>query len=194
MTREEDAPLVAAIERLEATGDETSTLGELLDGLGSASLGFSLFLPAVIVASPLSGIPGLSSLCGIAIALTAAQMIAQRTHIWLPRFIRCREVTPERRERVLGWLRRPSAWLDHLTRPRLEWLLKPPFVVPLQLACLVGGAAMPFLELVPFTSSIIGISVAFFSVAMITRDGLLALAGLAVVGAAVAAVTAFAAG
>ena len=190
----EDAPLHDALDRLEEEEDERPTVGELLEDLGSASLGFTLFVPAVIVVTPLSGIPGLSSLCGITIALAAAQMLVGRSHVWLPRFIRCRRIGREQRERALAWVRRPLTWLDRVTRPRFEWLLRPPFVVPLQIACMLGGAAMPFLELVPLTSSILGLAVALFSVAMITRDGLFALAGLAVIAAAVALVTALVTG
>jgi hypothetical protein len=39
---------------------------------------------------------------------------------------------------------------------------------------------MPFLELVPFSSSILGLSVVLISSAFLTRDGLYALAGLGV--------------
>jgi hypothetical protein len=58
----------------------------------------------------------------------------------------------------------------------------------LQLASLLSGAAMPVLELVPLTSSILGLAVVFFSVSMVTRDGLLALGGMAVIAGAVAVV------
>ena len=44
---------------------------------------------------------------------------------------------------------------------------------------------MPFLELVPFTSSLLGLAVTLLSLALLVRDGLLVLFGLAAVAGAV---------
>ena len=190
MNGSDGAPLSRALDRLEAE-EEGATVGEILDDVGSTSLAFTLLVPAAVVVTPLSGIPGLSSLCGIAIALAAAQMLAGRRHVWLPRFIRDRRLSTERRNQAIEWSRRPLGWLDRATRPRLERLLRRPFIAFLQVATLLCGAAMPLLELVPFTSSILGAAVALLSVAMIARDGLLALAGLVVIAGAVATVLSF---
>jgi hypothetical protein len=183
----DDAPLNAALDRLEEE-EGRPTVGEMLEDLGGASFGYTLFLPAIVVVTPLSGIPGLSSLCGITIALAAVQMLAGRKHVWLPRFIRCRRIDHDKLDTVLRWMRRPLTWVDRVTRPRLEWLVHRPAVMVLQLASLLCGAAMPVLELVPLTSSILGLAVVFFSVSMVTRDGLLALGGMAVIAGAVAVV------
>lgn len=183
------APLHAALDRLSDAGDEERpTVGHLLEGLGRASFGYMLFAPAAVVVTPLSGIPGLSSLCGIAIALAAAQMLIGRKHIWLPQYILCRRIERARLLGALAWARRPLDWLDRVTRPRMEWLVHRPFVLVLELACFLCGAAMPFLELVPLTSSILGAAVLIFSVAMVARAGLFALAGIVVIAVGAVAV------
>lgn len=184
MGEQGDVPLSEALDRLSEEERDQPTVEALLADLGGASFGFSLLGPALIVVSPLSGIPGLSSLCGITIAIVAAQMVFGRRVIWLPAFIRNRAISRERLGKAIGWLRPPLRWLDHVTRPRLEWLLRPPFVLPLQATSLLCGAAMPLLELVPLTSSLLGLAVSLFAVAIVTRDGLVALLGLGVIGGA----------
>ncbi|MGC9417973.1 MAG: exopolysaccharide biosynthesis protein, partial [Rhodovulum sp.] len=131
-----------------------------------------------------------SSLCGLTIALFAAQMLLRRRHAWAPRWIARRRVSSDRVRRAVAWLRGPARRLEWAARPRLGLLVGPPVVPLLQAACLLAGLAVPFLELVPFSSSLLGLSVVMLSVAMLTRDGLLALAGLAPFAGAAAIVAA----
>jgi hypothetical protein len=56
----------------------------------------------------------------------------------------------------------------------------------IQAMCLICGLSMPFLELVPFSSSILGMAVLFFATSLITRDGLFVLFGVLTMGAALA--------
>ena len=73
-------------------------------------------------------------------------------------------------------------WLDAHTGKRLSVLVRPPMDRLLHLACVLCGIAMPVLELVPFTSSILGAAVVLLAMTLLVRDGLLALA---VIGAAI---------
>jgi hypothetical protein len=65
-----------------------------------------------------------------------------------------------------------------MTRPRLEILVKPPFSIIPEMLCMLCGLLMPVLELVPLSSSILATAVTFFAVALIVRDGLVALIGI----------------
>jgi hypothetical protein len=75
---------------------------------------------------------------------------------------------------------RAGHWIDRNTGNRLHLLTAQPMASLFTLVCLCAGLAMPFLELVPFSSSILGLSVVLISSAFLTRDGLYALAGLGV--------------
>ncbi|ARE42348.1 Exopolysaccharide synthesis, ExoD (plasmid) [Rhodovulum sp. P5] len=163
-------------------------VGDLFSALGAASYTPLLLLPALAVVSPLSGIPGFSSLCGLAIAVISAQMIARRPHLWTPRWLRARTMDAATARRAAKGLQRPARWLEWVARPRLAPLVEPPLVLLPQLMCLLAGLVMPFLELVPFSSSLLGASVVLLAVAMLTRDGLLALVGMVpfILGAALA--------
>lgn len=171
---QDDPSVVAMLEHVRghANGSETR-VRDIVEALGRASFTPHLMLPALAVASPLSGIPLVSSTCGIWIALVSAQMILHRDHIWLPDFLMRRGISSQRLKTAIEKLMTPAAWIDRLTRRRLSFLLRPPFSWLLQLTCLAAGLSMPVLELVPFTSSILGVVVFLLSLAMLAKDGLL---------------------
>ncbi|MEX5728225.1 hypothetical protein Ga0609869_001578 [Rhodovulum iodosum] len=175
-----EAPVTTVLEEVAAVArDDVVSIRALFEALGTASYAPLMMAPALAVVSPLSGIPGFSSLCGITISIFAAQMAVRRRHVWAPRWLMQRRIRARQVRHAVDWLRRPAAWLERIARPRLAALVTPPLLRLLQVLCLVAGLAMPFLELVPFSSSLLGASVVMLSVAMLTKDGLLALAGMA---------------
>ena len=175
------ASISEIITRLEALADrERVTLGDILASFGQASFVPALMLPGLLVFSPLSGIPLFSSLCGLTIAAVSAQMLLRRRHIWLPRMLREQGLSGPRLTSALGHMARAGRWIDRNTGERLRLLTAEPIASLFVLICLCAGLAMPLLEFVPFSSSILGLSVLLISSAFLTRDGLYALAGLGV--------------
>lgn len=158
-------------------------LGDLLAAFGPASFVPALLVPALIVFSPTSGIPLLSSVCGLTAAMIAAQMLTRRSHLWLPGVLANRRISGRRLGIALRWLDRPAQWLDRLARPRLGLFYMPPLTLLTPLACLICGLAMPFLELVPFSSSILGGAIILFAVGLLVRDGAFFLLGVAAMAA-----------
>lgn len=170
-------------ELLEAAGDasdgDTTTVGQIVESLGENSLTPNLIFVALAVVSPLSGVPLFSSICGITIALIAGQMLVGRDHLWLPGFVMRRRIDSGKLDRALQALRRPAGWLDRITRPRLSWLVRGPVRKLTQGLCMICGMAMPFLEVVPFTSTLLGAVVSLLAFGMLARDGLFTVLGLA---------------
>lgn len=160
-----------------AAAEDRTSLREVVDALGAGSFIPNLMVPALAVVSPLSGVPLFSSLCGITIALVSAQMLARRERIWLPSKLLDKTLDSGKLTGALDKMKRPARWLDRITRERLSMLVRRPIIWLVQLACLLCGLAMPFLELVPFTSSILGATVSLFAFGMLARDGLFVLAG-----------------
>lgn len=181
--------IVARMEEA-ANGDRTQ-LREVIEVLGEASFIPVLMAPALAVVTPLSGIPLFSSFCGILIALISLQLLANRDHLWLPDWLMRRAVPSKKLRDATDWLRKPARWLDNHTRARIGFLVKRPFDWVAESACLVCGAAMPFLELVPFSSSILGAAVTLFALALLARDGLVALIGFLVMGGALGTILYF---
>lgn len=163
---------------------ERVSVDDILAAFGEASFLPALVLPALIVVSPLSAIFFLPTVMGLSIALVAVQMLSGRRQLWLPKVLRRQALAGERLAQATAWLAGPTAWLDRQTRQRLTVLFVWPLrMIPL-LGCLVSGLMMPFLELVPLSSTVLGVAITLFAVALLARDGLFVIAGLMVMGIA----------
>lgn len=153
------------------------TLRELLHSFGPTSFLPALMVPALIVVSPLSGIPLLPTVCGLTIALIAVQMLFGRRFLWLPGLLMNRRISGARLKAALAWLEGPGNWLDRRTRARIGFIWVWPFSILPTLSCILCGLAMPALELIPFSSTILGAAVTCFAVGFLVRDGVFALIG-----------------
>lgn len=167
-----------------ATGKRVA-FRDLVESLGQASFVPVLMAPALAVVTPLSGVPLVSSFCGILIALVSAQMLFNRSHLWLPEWLMRREIPGDRLRDALGPMRKGAGFLDRWSKERLHIFVRRPFRWITELACLICGAVMPALEFVPFSSSILGAAVVLFSLSLLVKDGLLALLAFGFVGGAV---------
>ncbi|WP_023851107.1 exopolysaccharide biosynthesis protein [Ponticoccus alexandrii] len=181
-TRDDARPqtMTEVIEELhDAAQEDETSLGHLLSEVEHASFTPVLLAPALAVVTPLSGIPLFSSLCGLCIALVSAQMLFGRESLWLPQWLQRRKIPSDKLKSAVKTLRKPARWLDRHSRERLRVLVRPPFDRITHLLCLLCGLAMPMLELVPFSSSILGAAVSLMAMTLLLRDGLFALTGYA---------------
>ncbi|RPE67131.1 hypothetical protein EDD53_1535 [Pacificibacter maritimus] len=156
-------------------------MSDIVDTLGKQVLLPMLLFPALAVVTPLSGIPGLSSVCGIIIALVSLQLLRGRDTLWLPDWILRRKISSDRLEKAVNGLNGVARWLDKISRPRLQVLVRAPGSILPEFLCFLSGSAMPFLELVPFSSSVLGGATSLFAVGLVMRDGLFIMAGFALV-------------
>lgn len=166
----------------DAADDDKVSIQRVVKALGEDSLPPNLMIPALAVVSPLSGVPLFSSICGILIALISAQMLIGRHHVWLPGFLMRRQVSGSRLKTALDWMERPARLLDRVTDERLTPLVRRPMRWIVQGVCLCCGLAMPFLELVPFTSSLMGIVVSLLAFGLLARDGIFVVLGFLAIG------------
>lgn len=176
-----EAPIndvLTAVEGI-ARGHRKVTVGDVMQGLGRASHAASLVLPAMIAATPLSGIPGLTTVCGLLIALIAAQALVGRAHFWLPGWMLRRKLDADDLLSALNKLRPVTDFLDRRARKRLRVFTRQPGVTCVRALCLICGLTMPFLEIIPFTGSLMAIVVLFLALSLLTKDGLFAAIGMA---------------
>ncbi|WP_405402003.1 exopolysaccharide biosynthesis protein [Paracoccus sp. Ld10] len=167
-----------------ADGDKVS-VGRVAEALGRDSLPPNLMIPALAVASPLSGVPLFSSICGLLIALVSAQMLMGRDHVWLPGFLMRRQVSGDRLRKALDWMEKPARFLDWVSHERLTPLVRRPMRWIVQAICLCCGLVMPLLEFIPFTSSLMGVVVSLLAFGLLARDGVFVLLGFAAIGGVV---------
>ncbi len=184
--RDEIRSITDILDRMERTAAaETVSVEDVVHAVGSASFLPVMMAPAMAVVSPLSGIPIFSSICGLTIALVAGQLLFNRRQLWLPGWIMRRKISGKSLRSATKWLRRPAAFLDRHSRERLSFLVRAPFRWVAQAACVVCGLSMPFLEVLPLTSSILGGAVTLFALSLLVRDGLITAAAFASVFGAV---------
>lgn len=161
-----------------ATLKDEVAIDDLVQAIGHASFTPVLLLPALAVATPLSGIPLFSTLMGMLIFLVALQMLLRRDQLWLPQWLLRRKTNGARVRSAFEWVRPAVTWLDAHTYARLTAFVHRPLIFIPQIMCVVSGLAMPFLEFVPFSSSLVGGAVALLAFGMLARDGLFVMFGL----------------
>lgn len=169
------------LNRLSEAGDdpERITIGEMLDVVGRRSYGPLLMLPGLIVFSPLSGIPLVPTTMGAMVLLVAGQLLLGRSHCWLPGWLMKHSAPRGKFDKALGFLRPVARITDRLTRRRLSYFARDIAVRVIALICIVIAAAMPALELIPFSSSAAGAAFTAFGLGIMSEDGILVLVALA---------------
>jgi hypothetical protein len=183
MTNPYDRTLAHLLDGLDhAATDKVVSVRDVLNEFGDRAITPFILLVALILVSPLSGIPGAPSVGALIIILLSIQALSGRRKLWLPEFILQQEIAAHRLRRVVGWMRRPSAFLDRHSRARLQFLTIGPMRWITLTVCVVVPSAWPLLELLPLTTSVGAITIAFFAFGLFTRDGLYVLFGYLMVG------------
>lgn len=171
-TFDEDLPLSAILEDL-SRHDGDLTLSELIDHFGASAFGAVTLVFAIACALPMP--PGSSTVLGAPLLFLTPQIAMGANAPWLPRRLRAHRV-PARDlrkvcERMLPWLRR----IERVSRPRLHF-----FFTPLGVRLMGAVAALLSFVLIlpiPLGNLLPAAAVAAFSLALILRDGVLAVAG-----------------
>lgn len=174
------------LERLRhaGNGNDRVTVADIVDEIGDDAFPPLLLVPCLILISPASAVPGLSTVGGMIIALIASQMVLGVKALWLPGFLRRRGLEKQRLDKALDFLQRPARIIDRFTKRRFAWLTAWPLRLIPASFCLLAALVIPFFELVPMSSTIIASAIALFALALLTRDGLLVFFGMAVLAGA----------
>ncbi|MBK1635308.1 exopolysaccharide biosynthesis protein [Rhodovulum adriaticum] len=177
----------AVLDRLVASiQGERVSVAEIVAGLGERSFAPLLLLPALILVSPVSSIPGMPTMGALIMALVSAQMLVGRSSLWLPRRLARRSIAADRMCRAVKWLRRPAGWIDRHVRPRLVHLARRPLSHVALLTCLGVTLVMPLMEFVPMLATVAATAITLFAIGLMTLDGAYIIAGYAFVGVGVA--------
>lgn len=183
------ASIEAVLDRLEAAAGEHDpvSVDEILDKVGQRSFGPVLLVLGLVVLAPIIGdIPGVPTLIAIMVFLLSIQLMLNRSHFWLPRWLLTRNVGAAKLCKTIGHMRKPAAFIDRLVHPRLTFLIRG--YIPTRcvaLACMLISIAMPPMEVIPFSANLAGGVLTLFGLALIGRDGLLALLAFSLTGASV---------
>lgn len=167
--------LISALEAIAATSPEGGmSLGEFIDRLGERVFGVVLFAMALPVAIPfLYGVPQIMALPMMALS---AQMAMGHDEPWLPASFKRRQLSKTGLTRMASFARRWFGWLERLASPRLLILsgVAAERVVGAFFLLFCASILIPL----PATNSAPGVALAVAALGLLTRDGLLVLAGL----------------
>ncbi|MGJ8543822.1 MAG: exopolysaccharide biosynthesis protein [Sulfitobacter sp.] len=188
MSQAQDRTLTGLLDRLEHAGKgDCVSFDDVLDEFGDRAITPFILLISLVMISPISGIPGAPTISAMIIVLLAVQALSGRRRLWLPPFLLHREIAADRLTKALGWMRKPSAFVDRHTHPRLKFLSTGPLRAVALLACALIPLGWPFLEVLPFVSTFGALTVGLLVFGLFTRDGLYVLAGYALIAATLTA-------
>tara|TARA_B100000749_G_scaffold246750_1_gene209822 strand:- start:765 stop:1364 length:600 start_codon:yes stop_codon:yes gene_type:complete len=175
--------LVARIRDHTRDQDRVS-VGDLMAAVGQRSFGPLVLLAGLITVAPLIGdIPGVPTLLGLLVLLTLGQLLFQRRSVWIPSRLSKRHISKQKLFKALQWVDKPAAFVDRWTQRRLPWLVSSGAGQYLMaLICMAVAAAMPLMELIPFSANGGGLALMAFGLSIVARDGLLALVAVATTG------------
>ncbi len=164
-------------EFLETETSERISLGALRDALGDRGFGVLLLIFALPNLVPLN-IPLLSAVLGLPLVLLAAQLTYGRPRPWFPDWLKNRSFPREGFKAVVMRTLPALERAERLLRPRLTGLLSWPG------ERVVGGIVL-FLALIltlpiPFANFLPAFAIAIFALAIVEKDGVAVLAGIAV--------------
>ncbi len=170
------------LDMLRATSDahDKVTIGNVLDAVGDRSYGPALLIPALIEITPVGGIPGVPTFLALLVALTAAQLLFDKDHLWLPGLVQRRAVPAAKLNKATDKLEPVAVRLDRWFHGRMPRFVRQPWPRLAAGLVILLCLTVPPLEFVPFASTAPMLAVAAFGLALLVRDGLLMVAAFAI--------------
>ncbi|MBS0522632.1 MAG: exopolysaccharide biosynthesis protein [Proteobacteria bacterium] len=172
----ESGALLPTLDRLSAGPRESLlTIRSFVDGLGDRSYAFIIATLNVPNMVP-TGIPFLSTVTGVPMVLLVVQYFLRRPTPWLPELVGRRSLPRGKLQDFLqGRARRHIEWIEDAIHPRHDWWVSgtPRKLMQITWALLIVLLALP----IPFDNLIPAWAITFFCMALIERDGVMAMLG-----------------
>lgn len=172
-----------------AEDGDTVSFGDVFRAVGRRSFGPLLLLAGLIILAPIIGdIPGVPTAMAIVVLLVAGQMLLGREHFWLPKWLLDRSMAADKVNKATGWLRKPARFVDRFLRPRLTPFVHGAGEHAIAVVAVAIALFTPVMEVVPLSANLAGAVLTAFGLALIARDGLVALVALALAAGSAAVV------
>ncbi|KPP92173.1 MAG: putative ABC transporter permease component [Erythrobacteraceae bacterium HL-111] len=165
------------LDRLDDLGrsQDHVTLAEIQKCLGRDAFGPTLLAVGLLALSPIGDIPGAPTIMSFGIVLVAGQMALGRNVLSLPRFLARRTIKASRLCKMVKVVRPGLRFLSYVIRSRISFLTRGAFERAIAVICALLALTLPPLEFVPFGATVPSSLITGFALAIVTRDGLLAL-------------------
>ncbi|MDH5722098.1 MAG: exopolysaccharide biosynthesis protein [Alphaproteobacteria bacterium] len=162
----------------ETLSAERVSVDHLLEALHERGFGFLLLLFAAPMALPIPVPPVINVMLASPMILLTAQQAIGRHTIWLPQWMRKKDIPREKMSKMINGL---LPWFD-----RLESIVKPrmKFITSGVFSHLIGffGLIMALAVCIPLplTNTVPSLGIALMSIGVISRDGLAVILGAAI--------------
>ncbi|SOH92669.1 Uncharacterized conserved protein [Monaibacterium marinum] len=178
-------PLEAVIDDFsDAIHADGTSVGALVHAFEDRSLGAVLVLLSGLQLIPIIGaIPGATDVLAGLVLIFIVQSWIGRKGVWVPQFIGKREIGEQRLDSAIEKARPWAQRVDALLKTRLSILVKSR-IARLGITVVCAGLAMSIFVLgfVPFAAMPPSFAILAFGLALLGRDGLMALIGYLFVG------------
>jgi hypothetical protein len=160
---------------------ERVTVAEILDALDNRAFGLATLLFAIPSVIPMP--PGVPTVVGIALLIVSLQMVMGRQELWLPKFLSKQGFS--RKSLVSGFekIKPQLEFIEKFAKPRLLILTGKIATVLIGVVILVMAVIL-ILPLPPGGNFPPALACAVLGMALVERDGIIVLIGLAVTAAA----------
>jgi hypothetical protein len=179
---EDHLPLSQVLTELSGSSKSHISVGEMMELFGGRALGGLLLIFGLACTLPLP--PGGTTLFGLPLCLLAPQLLMGARAPWLPARVRQGSIATADLQRglprVMPWLKR----VESISRPRLDFLLSPIGQRLIGLVCTL--LAFVLILPIPLGNMLPATAVTVLALALVQRDGVLALLGYALAVASVA--------
>ncbi|MDP3659582.1 exopolysaccharide biosynthesis protein [Phenylobacterium sp.] len=157
-----------------ARGDaDEISVGALVDGFGPRAFGALLFVFAFACTLPLP--PGASTVFGAPLVLLAPQVALGALAPWLPKRLRQRSIPAKDIRKIAAKLAPATARIEKISGPRLGFLFGPIGERAIGVVC--TALALVLILPIPLGNMLPAAAVCAFALALVQRDGVLALIG-----------------
>ncbi len=170
-------PLSAILREVAERDRPTVSIDELMELFGGRALGALLLVFGLACTLPLP--PGGTTIFGAPLVLLAPQLVFGSRKAWLPAGLRNRAIATADLRRGLPRALRGLERVEAVSRPRLTFLFGPVGERLIGLVCTV--LALVLILPIPLGNMLPGAAVSVLSLALVQRDGVLALFGYALV-------------
>ncbi|WAT17257.1 exopolysaccharide biosynthesis protein [Aurantiacibacter sp. MUD11] len=152
---------------------------QVMHTFGTRTFGPAIMVPALMEITPIGAVPGVPTFLATIVMLVAAQKMLGRRSLWLPGIIGNRSMSGGELLKATEKLRPVAAFMDRHFHRRLKFMTRTPFSQMAAGVVMLLCLTVPFLEVLPFASSVPMLAIAGFGLAVLARDGVLMLVALA---------------
>lgn len=151
------------------------SIGELRDALSGRAYGILLLVLAFPNLIPIPA-PGLSAVLGAPLTMVTFQLMLGLKTPRLPKFIARRKIKREHLQRICTRIIPYIEKLELIIKPRLKFLVQPPFDKLIALICVV--LSLMIMLPIPLANALPALAICLFAIGILQRDGLFVIFGV----------------